>query len=91
VSPVRDCYTGWLSIKYNAEQHGYMAARAIQALWTANGVSCDLYQHWAPENPVFNQGVQLPEPVDQARDINSNNFAHPGRKTLQLWANILYS
>lgn len=90
VSPVRDCYTGWLAIKYNAEQHGYMAARAIQALWKANGVACDLYQHWAPENPVFNQGYQLPEPIDQARDINSNNFAHPGRKTLQLWANILY-
>jgi hypothetical protein len=90
VSPVRECYAGWLSIKYNAEQHGYMAARAVQALWKSNGVPCDLYQHWAPENPVFNQGYQLPEPVDQARDINSNNFAHPGRDTFKLWADIMY-
>jgi hypothetical protein len=90
IAPVRNCYTGWLAIKYNAEQHGYMTARAIQALWQANGVSCDLYQHWAPEVPAFSQGVQLPEPVDQARDINDSNFAHPGRNTFKLWADIMY-
>jgi len=90
VLPVQNCYTGWLSIKHNSEQHGYMTARAIQALWQAQGVRCDLYQHWAPEAPQFSQGYQLPEPIDQARDINDNNFAHPGRLTLKLWADIMY-
>lgn len=91
VKPVRDCYTGWLHIPPNAEQHGYMSIRATQALWQSSGVVCDLYQHWAPENPRFSQGVQLPEPIDQARDINNNNFAHPGRETLKLWANIIWA
>jgi hypothetical protein len=90
VPAVRQCYSGWLGIKYNAEQHGYMTARAIQALWHASGVPCDLYQHWSPEHPIFNLGHQLPEPIDQARDINENNFAHPGRDTHRMWADIIY-
>jgi hypothetical protein len=91
VPPVRDCYAGWLYIPPNSEQHGYMSIRATQALWQAAGVPCDLYQHWVPENPVYSQGTQLPEPIDNARDINENNFAHPGRETLKLWAEIIYT
>jgi len=87
---VRECYAGWLAVDPNAEQQGYMTAVGVHALWTSVGVPCDLYQHWAPKNTAFNLGIQLPEPQDQARDINTNGFAHPGRLTLQQWSEIIY-
>lgn len=90
VPHVRNCYTGWLALDPNAEQHGYMTALSVQALWAAAGVACDLYQHWAPENPCFNLGTQLPSQIDLARDVNLNGFAHPGRQTLKLWSDVIY-
>jgi len=90
VPHVRDCYSGWLALDPNAEQHGYMTAVSVQALWTSAGVACNLYQHWAPEMACFDLGTQLPQQVDNARDVNLNGFAHPGRLTLKLWADVIY-
>jgi hypothetical protein len=90
VPHVRDCYKGWLAIDPNAEQHGYMTAVSVQALWLSVDVQCGLYQHWAPENASFNLGTQLPQQLDNARDVNSTGFAHPGRVTLALWRDVIY-
>lgn len=87
---VRDCYSAWLAQDPNAEQQGYMTALSLQALWLSAGVACDMYQHWTPQDPSFNIGIPLPDPIDLARDLNPNGFAHPGRLTLKEWADVIY-
>lgn len=87
---VRDYYNSWLSIAPNAELQSYMTIRSVQALWSAAGVSCDLYHNWMLADSKFVTAPLLPEPIDQARNINHRGFAHPGRKTLQQWADFIY-
>lgn len=87
---VVDYYRGWLSRDPNPELASWMTAISVQGLWQSSGVPCDLYHHWMPKNPDLLLGPELPESIDHARDLQSNGFAHPGRKTLALWRDIMY-
>lgn len=88
---VRDYYQGYLALDPNAEFNSYMAGRSVQALWQSAGVECTLWHTPLEFDPRFKLGEILPPIVDQARDVGFDGTAHPGRQTLALWRDCLYS
>ena len=67
-------YEQYVSKDPNAEIHGYMHLSGIENAWKASDVPCNI---WTID--------ELPRYVDFARDLG-----HPGIKTAELWANILF-
>lgn len=86
---VRDYYRGYLDIEPMATQSAYMTMRGTQALWSAQGVDCNLYSTWLNVSSEFQLGTVLPRPHDWARDIDITGTAHPGRSTAKMWAEII--
>lgn len=82
---VRCYYQGMISQDPQAQQMAAMTARSVKALWTAQGIDCDLWDLWFTDKK-FHTGRRLSEPVDQARDIDAQSQAHPGIHTVQHWA-----
>lgn len=89
--PFKSFYETWISSGPHAEMHSHMLMRGVIASWTNVGVHV-IVRHSTGEGDYDWQklGQTLPPAVDNARDIVSKeHHGHPGRKTMQVWANIL--
>jgi hypothetical protein len=65
--------------------------RGVVANWTNAGVHVIVRHSTGEGNYDWQKlGQTLPPAVDQARDIiNKVQHGHPGRKTMQVWANVI--
>jgi hypothetical protein len=91
--PFKNFYETWISTGPNAEMYSLMLMRGAIASWANVGVTV-VVKHWSHEVDYDwqNLGPNLPSSVDYARDLQPNQdsqFGHPGRKTMQIWANII--
>jgi hypothetical protein len=90
-SPFKSFYETWIGVGPNAELHSLMLMRGLIANWTSVGVHV-VVKHWTREVDYDWQslGPNLPAAVDWARDlINDVQNGLPGRKTMQVCANII--
>jgi hypothetical protein len=81
-------YEAYLRYEPNAELHGYMKLRGIQALWTSTGIEPVMAYYRKEKDPTHNIGIHLPPHQDFARDVDVSNgrmHGHFGRATMKSW------
>jgi hypothetical protein len=91
-SYIENSYQAYLRYEPNAELHGYMMQRGVQALWAQAQVPVVSAYYYSEKDPGLNQGIHLPPRQDYARDIdlaNGQMIGHFGRATLGSWARAL--
>ena len=89
---IQNAFTAWARYEPNAEMHGYMLQRGVQALWAEQSVPLVMSYYFKEKDPTLSQGIYLPPRQDYARDIDIQNgqmHGHFGRATLGSWARAL--
>jgi hypothetical protein len=88
---IQQAYEGHLRYEPNAEMHGHMKLRGIQALWRAEGVPV-IMTHYNEGKAVKPIGLSLPDRQDAARDVGQvegTPTGHNGFKTLSSWSTAI--